>query len=304
MFSISFKRVWRAGWTNLKRESSPTAAAIFVMVMAILLITFLFVFRQVSDYVISELREKVDISVYFKENAEPVMISEIQEELSHLPEVSRVEYVSSETALENFIQKHKEDQVLMESLKEIGENPLLASLNIKAKEASQYQAIAGFLQDAPFNDLIAKIDFQERKPVIERIYSLAGTVNKIGIILFFSLLLVAFLVVFNQIRLAIYHSRKEISIQNLVGADNWFLQGPFLVQGAVSGFFAGLICFFIFSLTFLIFNQKIAILFPGVNVWHWFAANFFWIFLIQISTGIGLGVISSLVAIRKYLKAQ
>ena len=136
MIPISFKRVWRAGWTNFKREGSPTAAAIFVMALAISLITFLFVFRQVSDYVISELREKVDISVYFKENAEPVIISEIQEELSHLPEVSKIEYISSETALENFVWKHKGDQVLMESLKEVGGNPFLASLNIKAKEAS------------------------------------------------------------------------------------------------------------------------------------------------------------------------
>jgi len=250
----------------------------------------------------SSLEEKVDISVYFKKETLEEDILRAKEEITQIPEVKEVKYVSREEALGRFVEKHKENPVLLESLREVGENPLLASLNIAAREASQYETVAKFLENASFKNLIEKIDYYQRKPVIERIFSLTSGINRAGISLSIVLAIIAILIVFNQVRLAIYNSREELTIQRLVGASNWFIRGPFLVQGAISGFFAMIFCLLIFTLICWGFSPKLEILFPGLNFFSYFISNFGFIFLIQIATGIGLGVISSLIAIRRYLE--
>jgi len=153
-----------------------------------------------------------------------------------------------------------------------------------------------------YKDLIEKVDYYQRKPVIERIFALTSGTGKVGIFLSIVLAIVAILVAFNTIRLAILNQAEEIKIQRLVGASNWFIRGPFLIQGAISGIISTLISLLIFTLICWFLGPKIEFLFSGLNVWKFFTGNFFTIILIQLSTGILLGAISSSIAIRKYLK--
>lgn len=304
MFTL-IKRIFKSGWQSFSRDGDIAAANIFIMTMTILLATSLFLLKDISQILISAIREKADISVYFKTVAQEEDILNIQEELSKIPEVKDVEYVSKEKALEDFVQRHKDDPVLMGSLEEVGGNPFLAALNIRAFEASQYQAVVNFLDAtlAPsYKDLIEKVDYYQRKPVIERIFALTSGTGKVGISLSIVLAIVAILVAFNTIRLAILNQAEEIKIQRLVGASNWFIRGPFLVQGAISGIISALISLLIFTLICWFLGPKIEFLFSGLNVWKFFTGNFFTIILIQLSTGILLGAISSSIAIRKYLK--
>ncbi len=304
MFTL-IKRIFKSGWQSFSRDGDIAAANIFIMTMTILLATSLFLLKDISQILISAIREKADISVYFKTVAQEEDILNIQEELSKIPEVKDVEYVSKEKALEDFVQRHKDDPVLMGSLEEVGGNPFLAALNIRAFEASQYQAVVNFLDAtlAPsYKDLIEKVDYYQRKPVIERIFALTSGTGKVGISLSIVLAIVAILVAFNTIRLAILNQAEEIKIQRLVGASNWFIRGPFLVQGAISGIISTLISLLIFTLICWFLGPKIEFLFSGLNVWKFFTGNFFTIILIQLSTGILLGAVSSSIAIRKYLK--
>ena len=301
----SIKRIFKSGWQSFSRDGDIAAANVFIMTMTILLATSLFLFKDVSQILISAIREKADISVYFKEAAPEEEILNVQEKLSKIPEVKDVEYVSKEKALEDFVQRHKDDPVLMGSLEEVGGNPFLATLNVKAFEASQYQAVMNFLDatlEPSYKDLIEKVDYYQRKPVIERIFALTSGTGKVGVTLSIVLAIVAILVAFNTIRLAILNQAEEIKIQRLVGASNWFIRGPFLVQGAISGIISTLISLFIFTLICRFLGPKIEFLFSGLNVWKSFTGNFFTIILVQLSTGILLGVISSSIAIRKYLK--
>lgn len=299
---ITLKRIIKAGWHNFSRDWGITAATVFILVMAIFLVSSLFLLKDASQFLIASLEEKVDISVYFKEEILEGEILEVKEELSKNPEVKDITYVSKERALEDFIQRHKENPVLMESLEEIGVNPFLASLNIKAWEASYYDKISNFLENADFNGKIEQIDYYQRKPVIERIFSLTSFANKSGIILSVLSIVIAILVTFNTIRLAIINSLEEIKIQRLVGASNWFIRGPFLIQAALSGLLATLISLLIFSLTSQFLSPRIEGFFAGLNLFNLFLNNFWLLFLLQISTGISLAVISSAIAIRKFLK--
>ena len=141
------------------------------MIMAISLATSIFFLKDISKFLISTVQEKADISIYFNNTALEEDILNIKEELSKIPEVENISYISKEEALDEFNQRHKDDSILMESLEEVGGNPFLATLNVRAFTASQYQAVASFFEDSAFEGLIEKVDYYQRKPVIDKIFS-------------------------------------------------------------------------------------------------------------------------------------
>jgi len=302
MFTL-FKRIFRASWLNFRRNIGLSLATIFILLITISLITSLFLFRKISQFLIAELEAKVDISVYFKEDSTKEEISKAEEEVSKLPEVKEIEYISREMAHEKFLQKHKDNPLLMASLQELGENPFLASLNIKAQKPEQYETLANFLENSDFKNLIEQpIDYYQRKPIIDKLSSITSVINKAGIGISIILITISFLVAFNTIRLAIFNQREEISIMRLVGASNWFIRAPFLIQGIISGFFATLITVLTFFLICWGLGPKMEIFLPGFNLQNFFFQNFWTLFSIQLLTGLGLSIFSSLIAMRRYLK--
>ena len=278
------------------------AATIFILVVTISVITSLFLFKDVSQFVLESLQDKADISVYFKEDSREEEILRVKDKIEDVPEVKSVNYVSKDKAFAEFTLRHSEDPLLMEALEEVGMNPFLASLNIKAFEASQYVSLVDFLEGSSFSGLIEKVDYYERKPVIERIFSLTSGLYWLGIGFSLLLVIIAFLVAFNTIRLTIYSCREEVKIQRLVGASNWFIRGPFIVQGVLCGLFAGISSFFLFFLFSWLLGSKAEVLFSGLNLFVFFVSNIGWILLLQLVSGIGLGVVSSLIAVRRYLE--
>jgi cell division transport system permease protein len=265
-------------------------------------VTSLFILQGTAGYLTSILQERMDISVYFKEGLTEEDILEVKDELTQLPEVKEIEYVSKEDALLTFSKRHQDDIVIMESLAEVGGNPFFASLNVRAFEASQYAAISTLLDAAPFNDLITRVDYFEKKPVIERFSSITSSAYQTGLVFSLILGIIAFLLAFNQVRMAIYSSKEEIEVMRLVGASNWFIQGPFLIQGIIAGFLAALITFLIFSISLFFLAPNLENILAGFNMFTFITDNLGILFLIQIVTGVGLGVLSSFIAIRKYLK--
>jgi cell division transport system permease protein len=298
---ISLKRIFHQGWLSFSRDGGLVAATVFIMALTILLVSSLFLLRSASQILIASLQEKADISVYFREDSSKEDILNVKEGLAEIPEVKEVKYVSKEQALADFVERYKDDPLLMESVEEVGGNPFLASLNIRAWQASQYQAIANLLERQQFMGLIEKVDYFQRKSVIDRVFSLTSTFNRTGIFFSFVLITLALLVSFNTVRLAIYNLREEIQIQRLVGASNWFIRGPFLVQGAISGIFAALISLVIFALISWILGSRLESVF-SFNLFQLFVDNFWSILFLNLITGIGLGVVSSSIAVRKYLK--
>ena len=298
----SFKRVIKSGFKAFFRNAGLGAATIFVMVMVIFLVTMLWLLNPASEILVENIQEKVDVSVYFKKDAQAEEILQAKSEITKISEVREVEYVSKEQALEKFIERHKDDPTLMESLTEVGENPFLASLNIKAQQASQYEQVASFLESSDFSGIIDKVDYHQRKPVIDKVISMTNNINKFGIVLGIVLGVIAVLIAYNTIRLAIYNSSREISTMRLVGASNWFIRGPFLIQGIIVGVLAGLITLIITFGVSYGFNAKVASILSGVSMMSLFLSNFWTIILIQFVTGTGLGIISSMIAIRKFLK--
>lgn len=299
---VNFKRILKSGWQNFKRDGEIAFATISILFLSIFLVSSIFFLKDVSQFLINQIKEKVDVSIYFKEDLPEEEILKVKEEILKIPEIKKIEYVSKELALQNFMEKHKDEPIIMEALKEVGKNPFLASLNIKALESAQYEKVVQFLENSPFGNLIEKIDYYQRKPIIERLFSLTSFFQKTAISLSILLILIAILVCFNTIRLAILNSSEEIKIQRMVGASNWFIRGPFLVQGAISGIISAFFSLLVFFLSLWFLNPRFGGLFPGLNLFALFLANLKFLIPLQFLTGISLGVISSLIAIRKYLR--
>lgn len=298
----SSKRIFKQGLLNVRRQGSVSAAAVLILVITLTIIALLFVLRGLALYTIDTLQNKIDVSVYFKEDATQDDIFAAQDELKKLSEVKEVKYVSPDEALEQFRARYREDPVITESLDEVGGNPLLASLNVKVWEPPQYASVVNFLEASSFGDLIDSIDYSQNKAVIERLFQITSGVTRWGFVLSGILGLMAALLIFNTVRLAIFGTRQEIKVMHLVGADRRFLMGPFMVQGAIVGFIAVFITLLFLAIISLAIGSRISTFTAGFHPFKYFLANFWMIFGIQLFIGVGIGVASSWLAVRKYLR--
>jgi cell division transport system permease protein len=302
MFGAALQRIIRSGWEKFSRDTSSSSAALLVMVIVLSIVTSLFFLQGIGTFLIQSLQESVDVSTFLKDSAQEEEVTALQQSLSALPEVKEVVYVSKEDALAQFTERHKQDQVILDSLDAIGQNPLLASLSIKAWDPSSFEKITEFLETTPLASIIQNVDFHERASVISRLASLTSGVRTAVLAGSIFAGLIAVLVAFNTIRLTIYSSKEEIEIMRLVGASNMFIRAPFLLQGIIVGALASVITFILLVPLTLFLSSKFEAFVPQFNLFEYFMSNFFMILFLQLFVGIGLGVLSSLIAIRRYLK--
>lgn len=302
MFGAAVKRIMRSGWEKFSRDTSSSSAALLVMVIVLSIVTSLFFLQGIGSFLITSLQESVDVSTFLKDSSQEEEILELKQSLASLPEVKEVLYVSKEDALAQFVERHKQDQVILDSLDAIGQNPLLASLNIKAWDPAFYGRITAFLETTPLASIIQNVDFHERAPVIKRLSAITSGVHTSVLAGSIFAGLIAVLVAFNTIRLTIYSSKEEIEIMRLVGASNMFIRAPFLLQGIIVGALASLITFILLVPLTLFLSSKLATFIPQFSLFEYFMSNFFMILFLQLFVGIGLGVLSSLIAIRRYLR--
>ena len=297
----TLNRIIKSGWLSFWRNKWLSSTAISVMSMAILGLTSLLLINVLVDSLTTNLEDKIDVSVYFNLDADEEDILNLRGDLIKLAEVKSVEYVSTEEALQRFKEKHQGNNVLMQSLEELENNPLEASLNVKAQQASQYESIVSFFSQKDYNNIIDKINYLENKAVITRLSSITDTIRQGGLIILIILAVLAVLVSFNTIRLTIYSSRKEIKVMRLVGAGNWFVRGPFVVEGALYGIISSLIALLILFPLIWYISPKVTSYLPGTDLFYFYQTNFFALFFLQLAVGVVLGTASSLVAIRRYL---
>ncbi|MBI3630803.1 MAG: ABC transporter permease [Candidatus Sungbacteria bacterium] len=300
MKSITAKRVIRAGYLSFRRNVWLSTATIMVMSLALFVMGGLVFLGAVSSTVLRSLESKIDVTVYFNADAPEQDILAVKQDVESRPDVKEVSYVSRDSALASFRERHKDNALIVGALDELGDNPLQASLNVKAQDSSRYGAISDFLAQKNY-PAVSKINYFENQQVITRLSAMVGTVREAGGVLTLFLVFLAVLVAFNTIRMAIYTVREEIAIMRLVGGSPWFIRGPFLVTGLLYGAMAGLlVTLAFFPLTWLV-TSKLAVLVPDFNLFKYFVANGVEFFLIMLAAGIALGVVSSLIAVRRYL---
>lgn len=290
-------------WVNFKRNSALSLSAVGVMAIALILLVGLVGLGLLTSQVTKSLQEKVDVTAYFSTDAQEDQILSIKSDLQELPEVKSVDYISRDEALALFKERHKDDALIQESLEELDTNPLQASLNIKANNPDQYPVIVKGLENHRLARIIDKVNFYERQGVIDKINSISNALQTWGAIATLLLAFLAVVVTFNTIRLTIYSQRREIEIMKLVGASNWQVRGPYLVEGGYYGVLATIVSLLIVYPTLYLVSDKVSGFASNeVNIFNYFSHFSFEIILLVLFTGILLGVGSSYFAVHRHLK--
>jgi cell division transport system permease protein len=300
------KRVARYGFIGFLRNGFVSFSAILVMTITLFVIAALLIGNAALSATLDDLTNQVDVTVYFTPEATVDQIQAVQTDVQALPEVQSVTYISSDQALADFQQRHANDQLTLQALNELTGNPLGAELQVRAKNPSQYPAIAQYLQteqsQGAEGSVIDKVDYQQNQTAISRLTAIIQTSKEIGIAIALILGIASVLIAFNTIRLAIYTARDEIAVMNLVGASHWYVRGPFIIAGVLYGVISGLI-------VLLVLYPIMAALGPGsqeflgsFNVFSYFTGSFAYLLLIVMGSGIILGALSSYLAIRRYLR--
>lgn len=302
MLKEKLQRVFSHGWINFKRNSYVTFGTTGVMALVLLLFLGLIAINFLSDVLVTALENKVDVSVYFKQDTTDDAVSEVKTDLETLNTVEAVQYVSREEALALFKERHAQDALIQESLAELETNPLQASLNVKAVDTNQYASIVSFIETHKLRTTIDKINYYENEAVIGRVQSISQSAQQWGFIVTMVLAIIAVLVAFNTVRLTIYNQKSEIEIMRLVGGSNWYIRAPYMIEGALYGSFAGVLALTVFYITAASISPKVALVMPGVSLIGYFVGNVVQIVLVVLVAGVGLGMISSFIAIRRFLR--
>lgn len=275
-----------------------------MLILTLLTVNVLVVLNVVTTTAISSIEEKIDVSVYFTPETSLEIVQGAQGYLQALPQVMDAQLITSEEALERFLERHATEEEILRSLEEVDGNPFGSSLIVKARSSKDFNFILESLDNPQYRDYIEKKEFDDYEDIISSINSVTDRARLFGLALSGIFLLIAILIVFNTVRVAIFIHREEISIMRLVGASSTFIRAPFLIEAALFSLVATLV-------TIVITYPILGVLEPKFNAFFgasatglldYYNTSFLLIFGVQF---IGLTIINMLassIAMRKYLK--
>lgn len=302
------KRMLSGGAQNFVRSGSVSFATVLIMTVTLMIVGLLIFVSAILAHTLSSIEDKVDVNIYFATTASEPEILLVRDQLAALPEVSVVTYTSRDQALREFRERHADDQLTLQALEELGENPLGASLAVKAKDPGQYEGIVKFLSDEEGTaggaaGIIDRINYFQNKTVIDRLTGAIKATESAGTIIVLLFALASAIIAFATIRLAIYTARDEIGVMRLVGASNMYIRGPFIVTGVLAGLLASVITLVLFYPIAWYVGEAASGWLGGFNLFNYYVGQFPRIFLILVGSGVLLGGLASWFAVRKYLKA-
>ena len=295
-------RIIKHALEHLWRQRLLSVATLVVMVMTLFAFGSLIVGNHILTSALNSIQEKIDISVYFKTTTPEDQILNIQKTLQQMSQVKSVQYISNAQALQIFEQQHASDPTISQALNELGTNPLSASLNIKANNPNDYPVIANYLNGSQVSGLVENVSYNQNQLVIKRLAEIINISREAGLILTIILAFAATLIAFNTILIAIYSNREEVEIMRFVGASNTFISGPYIIEGVVYGVIAAVISLLILTPIVFVISPYMQVFIPGFSLQQYFIGNLVLLFLYEIIFGSIIGIISGMIALRRYLK--
>lgn len=307
MIITKLKRTIKSGAISFWRNGSVSLASVLIIAVTLTVISMVLFSGVVLSSTLETIKNKVDIDIYFTKGATEESILAFANDIKKNKDILDVKYISSEQAYQNFKDRHKDEESTLQALVEIGENPLPASINVKAADPNQYDAIVTFLKqkesDLGNNSIVDKINYTEKnKQAIASLNRIITASNKLGVLIAIFFAIVSILITFNTIRLAIYIFREEISVMRLVGASEIYIRAPFVTVGIIYGLVSALLTLvLLLPITHYAGNwtEKLG---TGINLFTYYKIHILWISLSLFVGGAFLGSVSSFLAIKKYMK--
>jgi len=296
VFKFAAKDFWRNIWLSLVTTS--------ILTLAFVSVNLLIVLNVLTQNAVTAVESRIDVSVYLKPGTSTDMVTTVRSYLLAMPQVKEVTLTSPEEALAQFKARHAGSAAISGSLQNLDSNPLGPTLSVKARDTADYEGIMRSLENPAFAASITEKNFDDHKAVIERIRSISTQVERAAIAVSLVFLLIAVLIVYNSVRVAIYTHREEIGIMRLVGASNFFIRMPFIIEGVFYCLLALLISAAIVVPGVRLLTPSIINFFqsPDVDLLAYYRHNALWIFGLQLAGGIILTVTASGLAVGKYLR--
>lgn len=302
----TFYRLIKTGFTNFLRNGWLSLASTIIMTLTLITISIFLILNIVLTQGIQTIQDKIDISVYLSDSAKGSKVLDLQKDLSNNPDVKVVKYVSKDEAKQRYQEKFANNPQLKESLNDGGENPLPASLEIKTYNPDKLSTLLPMFEQEKYKNMIRKVSYKENKEVIDRLFKATEFIKKIGWGLAAAFIITSLIIIFNTIRTAIYTHKSEIEIMKLVGANPWFIKWPFLIEGILYGVFGTIFALIAISITLRLLSVSFNTYFgsgdTGDQVLGFLMKNLLTLVVLMLGVGITIGVTSSSIAIRKYLK--
>jgi len=303
---LTLSRVARYGLRNFTRNAWLTIAATAVMVITLLIIFVTVVASSVLGEAITSQKQKIDLSLYIKANASEDVLRTLAGKLRIQPNVTEVGIGTSE----NEYKKASKDNVEGWSLVvDEGIKPAIpAVIHVKLADMSKRKAIEKFISGDPQfkqwvdSSVANSQDVEARQQTINKLSSLMDIAGRVGIVAGSFFVVISVLIIFNTIRMTIFSRRDEISMMKSIGADSYFIRGPFLIEAELYGVIAAIIAMIV---GYLLSTKLLPSLGGYIEVKQTksFILHWWWLILLgMITTGFVIGDLSARLALRKYLK--
>jgi cell division transport system permease protein len=229
----------REALRGLRRSSAPALAALLTILLTTLVLGVFIPIVQATTGTANEVRSRVVVDVYVTDSATRAETAALRRALMSAPNVQSVEYISKGEALSRA--EAKNPRAFREGAELLGSNPLPASFRVTPEDPDQIQQIVEGLVPGGRPRIAAIDEVRNREDETDKILSATGLVKGLtagfaGLLVLASVALVA-----NTIRLSIFARRREVEVMKLVGATNWFIRWPFVIEGMIVGFFGGLL---------------------------------------------------------------
>jgi len=298
-----FVRSIKYAFQDIGRNFGMSFMTVFILVLMLLSVNTLWSVDVVTNEAIKLVKEQINVSVYFSADATDKNVEDIQKYVKSFPEVIDFTLLNREQVLESFRQRHSLNGEVLQALDELGDNPFGPTAIIKTREPNDYQKIITALDLPEYNNLIEAKSFDENREAIDKIHNITKRLETMVLGLAVLFAIISFLVIFNTVRVAIQGQRMEISIKRLVGASNWFIRGPYVLESLVFtvvsvALTAGVV---FWGLNFV--DKYLAVVFPSAfSLTNYYFSHILSIFGVQAVAVLLLTILSSGLAMRRQLK--
>ena len=297
---VNFKYFLGEAASSIRRNFALSVAAMMITILALSMLGVVMMIVHAGNSLAVDLKYRVDeIRVFLEDNITVEERESLERFVRDMKEVRKVTFISKEQALEDFKEMYKDKPQIIE---EIEGNPLPAELKIRMRDPKYNSDVSERLEKRPEVSVdpdTGKKEIQFPKDVVAKVLRWTGAIQKIGLVIVLALALVALALISITIRMAIYSRRKEIGIMKLVGATNWFIRWPFIMEGMLEGALGGTIAVLVVLLTHAWGITKFEAA-AEANLVGGSYLGLLSFFLILI--GIVIGALGSAVALRRFME--
>ena len=299
-------RIIKTSWQGFRRNGWLSFVAIFMMMQALLLITLFVSLNLAVDRTIQAVNERIDVSIFFNEYVPEGDILIFKDKISSIDGIKAIKYISQDEALASYIDYNRDSQVLLDLIG--GDSSFLpASLEVKVNDPNSIELIVEQIIAHDDNNLVSETTLKKNQEVINRLRKINKFVGVANVVLSLIFIIIALLIIFNTIRITIFTRREEIEIMKLVGATDWYIRWPFIIEGVFYGIAGALLAFVVSIMGYWILISSVDGEFFSIGATE-LSANVFnpWMFMelliIQLVVGIVVGSISSYLSTKRYLR--